>query len=229
MSGTPPSTPRTPRTPSTPRTPCKSPRTHVTSSAPTKKCYLTPPCAYLKLKFKQNPESCTVIKTLFPKQRIRFDKYEHVQRIEHRRYSDNGLVPFNYDEEWEADEYAKQLKTTADKAHGSTNKNVMLFCEIRALGRLLRNFSCNKEEIFEKMRELFRKVNFSKTGSELEKMRAQYFFEVLHSKTSSELTEALAQYFCEVVISCAKAEFKKEWLASCGTQIPYGKHKINQS
>jgi hypothetical protein len=118
------------------------------------------------------------------------------------------------------------MNTDANDAHGSKNPNVVLLCKLRALRRLLRNFSGNKEEIFAEMRKLYRKVNFSKTGSELEKMRAQYFFEVLHSKTSSELTEALAQYFCEVVISCAKADFKKEWLASCGAPIPYGKHQL---
>lgn len=223
------SSPRTSSTPSTPSTPSKSPRTHVTSIAPTKNCYLTPLRAYLKLELEQNPESCAVIKTLFPKLPVSFDEYEHVQKIETRKNSINGLVPFNYDEEKDADEYAKEMNTVANDAHGSTNKNVVLLGEIRALRRLFRSFSRNKEEIFAEMRKLYHKVNFSKTGSELEKMRAQYFFEVLHSKTSSELTEALAQYFCEVVISCAKADFKEEWLASCGTQVPYGKHKINRS
>jgi hypothetical protein len=190
MSGESPKTPKTRQTPQS-------------SGAPQKVHCYTP--ISVELNSVKVPDSHDVIKKLFLDDRsVHFDPLTHVQKT--YTESDNCLVPFNYGKEQEADEYAEQLKKTANDTHGSTNKGVKYLEIARHLRKLLKNFAGNKKKIFALMCQL--SPDRYSLG------------------TTFVLSEAEAKSFLVVILLNAKREVKKLWQKSCGEPEGYGKHKL---
>ena len=159
----------------------------------------------LRVIIQKDPELDEVKKELFPKKRrVHFDECRHVQKT--CAESENCLVPFNYGYEPEADEYAEQLKRTANEAHSSTQKCVKYFEIARHLRKLLKNFLDNKKKIFALM--------------------CQLSPDRYHLGTTFVLSEEKARDFLDVIVSNAKHEVKKLWQRSCGEPERYGKHKL---
>ena len=159
----------------------------------------------LRVIIQKDPELDEVKKELFPKKRrVHFDECRHVQKT--CTESENCLVPFNYGNEHEADEYTKQLKEHANIAHGSTQKCVIYYGLARHLRKLLETFSGNKEKIFALM--------------------CQLSPDRYHLGTSFVLAEEEARNFVAIIVSNARREVKKLWQRSCGEPERYGKHKL---